>query len=201
MGGYGSGQHQRYRAKPSTDDGYRLDVRWLARNGYIVPPDVMRASVISWSIRGTVVADAFIEHDGDADTLTVKFYTGQGTGRRVLDVDRTECTYGGYRPWLVCPGCRQRRAVVYVYAGWIACRRCHGMNYATTRMSVVDRLGYRADRLRARIDPTAERFGWPVPDRPSGMHRRTYHRLVDDLHATTLAAMAAIMGRVDRLER
>lgn len=193
MGGYGSGRYQGYSARPSTDDGHRIDIRWMARHCYLVPPDQVHTNVIAWTIRGRTVADVIVQHDGDADTLAIVNGSGGHQRRQVFAIERTACTYGGDRPWLVCI-CGQRRAVVFLYRGWVACRRCHGMNYATTRMSVADRLGHRADRLRARLDPTAERYGWPVPDRPRGMHLMTYWRIADELRDTTLEAMAAIVG-------
>lgn len=192
MGGYGSGRRLYCGAKPSTDDGYRLDVRWLARHGYLAPADQVRTSVVAWHVRGRTVADVITQHDGDADTLAIVH--GADLRRQVFRIERTPCTYGGDRPWLVCHGCGHRRAVLYLYAGWIACRRCQRMNYATTRMSVVDRLGHRADRLRRRLDPNAERAGWPVPDRPRGMHWTTYLRIALELDRTTAEAMLAITG-------
>lgn len=40
---------------------------------------------------------------------------------------------GGYKYWFICPACNTRVAKLYVQEPLIACRRCHGLRYRSSR--------------------------------------------------------------------
>ena len=66
--------------------------------------------------------------DSASVRLTVVFDSGV---KVVLLLSATPCRFGGQRWWLVCPGCRSKRA--YLFHGgeaWV-CRACGGWRYAT----------------------------------------------------------------------
>jgi len=99
-------------------------------------------------------------------------------------LDATPCHYGGARTWFRCPHCQTRRAVLFLVDGVFACRACDDLAYASTRE---DETGA-CDR---RIQWIAKRLGsdgngcrgsyWTMPDKPKGMHWRTYDRLASEL--------------------
>jgi len=50
-------------------------------------------------------------------------------------VVRTACHYGGWRYWLVCPGCQRRCGALYNQSDpeWYVCRKCHDLTYASSQ--------------------------------------------------------------------
>jgi hypothetical protein len=93
--------------------------------------------------------------------------------------------FGGVRWWWLCPRCCRRRATLYQLGGspW-ACRCCLPLTYASRRE-------YEWHRAERRLRTLAVRLGIPpdaahewdspeCPDKPNGMHWRTYERLADE---------------------
>lgn len=66
------------------------------------------------------------------DKILINFF-----GRRVFEVSltTTQQGHGGLRRWFSCPDCGRRCAVVYLRGGILACRKCHGLVYASQRES------------------------------------------------------------------
>jgi hypothetical protein len=96
-------------------------------------------------------------------------------------VSWTKVHLGGARPWLLCPYCQKRVAKLYSGLGGYFCRACIGNPpYATQLLSAGGRSHYRACKLRLRLDGEAQ-LSTPFPERPRGMHRRTYRRLKSQL--------------------
>jgi hypothetical protein len=58
----------------------------------------------------------------------------------------------------------------------LACRRCLDLWYASQRRGAKSRSYLQALKLRLRLNGIASPTA-PIPDRPKGMHRRTYDRL------------------------
>ena len=60
---------------------------------------------------------------------------------QAFHVARTACNYGGWRYWLVCPGCQRRYGVLYNQSDpdWYACRKCHDLTYASSQDAQADR--------------------------------------------------------------
>jgi hypothetical protein len=94
-----------------------------------------------------------------------------------IRVSWTKVYLGGERPWMHCPHCERRVARLHRGLGGYFCRECIGMPaYASQRLSAQGRAHYRACKLRLRLDGEAQ-LSKPFPQRPRGMHRRTYQRL------------------------
>ena len=94
-----------------------------------------------------------------------------------IRVSWTRCNYGGARPWLHCPYCQRRAAIlVRALAGYF-CRNCAGNPvYACQGKSTQSRRHFEACKLRLRLGGIAS-LSAPFPKRPRGMHRNTYTRL------------------------
>jgi hypothetical protein len=96
---------------------------------------------------------------------------------QIIRISWTRCHYGGFRPWLHCPYCDGRAAKLLRGLAGYGCRRCVGNPvYATQRKSTDSRRHFQACKLRLRLGGVASLTA-PFPERPSGMHRRTYLRL------------------------
>ncbi len=129
MGGRGSGRFGPRGGRATTADAIRLTVGGLL---YASPP--MR------NIGVLYLPD---------ERLRISFF-----GQRLFDVHfiTTSHRHGGRRRWFVCPDCGTRRAVLYLYAGKLICRQCHGLIYASQRESHASRKLRKALRHEWRLD-------------------------------------------------
>src|SRR6476620_2061526 len=105
-------------------------------------------------------------------------YTRQNGQRVTAEIyfDSTPTRFGDNRLWFVCPSCRQRCRVLF--GTWrIACRRCHRLRYGSQAKTRSDRAIRAMSKIAKRLDPEAASND--LPERPKGMHRSTYERLVE----------------------
>ncbi len=132
-------------SKRLAEDSNALDIRWLARTGYIpaVEGDI-ESGPVYWTRdreRGG--------KSGNAGTIYVRGYysrlvltyawTPEGGPKRdieqVISLARTAMPHGGTRLWALCPYCQRRAAVLYRGAQGgeprFCCRRCAGVCYAS----------------------------------------------------------------------
>lgn len=202
MGGYGSGRRC---GRETTDDYRRLDVRELHRAGVLTSG--WRGGWC-WYQRGEKRAEISIEV---FELSMVLRYSATSGGERkdhdyAVGLTWTGCNYGGRRPWLSCPCCGRRVAILYGGAVF-ACRHCRGLAYRVQRESDADRAIRQADAIRDRLRWAA---GILNPDgwKPRGMHWRTFWRLKaehDRLKGVGLGAWARQLGitegRLDKLRR
>jgi hypothetical protein len=119
-----------------------------------------------------------------------------------VPLDWTACTFGGARPWFLCPanGCGHRVAKLYLGgSGIFACRRCYRLVYDCQRESDDDRATRRAETIRKRL-------GWQpgilnLPGRrPKGMHRCAFERLKARHDAFVNASVAGMAKRLRPME-
>jgi len=111
-------------------------------------------------------------------TLAIEYVLEGGARREVVPLTPTPCNYGGARWWASCPNCNRRVAVLWG-APWL-CRACHGLAYRSSQRSKGNRALDRGWDLRERFGPEDEDDCGELfdpPERPKGMHRRTYERL------------------------
>lgn len=190
MGGYGSGK--RWSSHLTTDDYRQIDIRWLSRQRGFASG---RSGSVTWSRRGEQVASIGYEYATDSLTLVYRS-CGQGESewknqRYVVPLERQECPFGGSRLWFRCPvvSCRRRCAVLY--GGTIfACRVCHQLRYESQRQSASDRATNRAWALLKRLNADVYMCLFDsAPERPKGMHRRTFERLAREYERTRLIAL------------
>jgi hypothetical protein len=88
----------------------------------------------------------------------------------------TKCHFGGERCWFRCC-CGRRAAILYMRnAPVFACRHCCGLVFASQREIPRHRAIRRAQKLRMRLGGSAN-LAEPLPERPRGMHRRTFYKL------------------------
>jgi hypothetical protein len=111
----------------------------------------------------------------------------------------TACHFGGCRPWFLCPAdvgngqrCGRRVAKLYTRGYVFACRQCCGLAYASQSENPRYRAITRSQKLRMRLGGGPSLLD-PFPEKPRGMHRRTYGLLFNRI--------AAAQGRSIALER
>ena len=198
MGGYGSGRWGWRRTKGTTDPVLRLDLRYLARRG-LIAPGVVGSLLVAWSRGDQPAGDVLVRYVvGRPGKVVLEYRVRRHDGgawepvREPVALERTPCPFGGSRPWFLCPGCRNRRAVLYGADGRFRCSACHGLAYSSTREGPCERNRRRAAGLRRRLGYTPGAFS--VPSKPPGMHRRTYERIVAEIDGREQAALVAFLA-------
>jgi len=154
----------------------KLDVRKLARQGWLDGQERLSlGDVYLLQARG--------------DMVQVTRPASGGLREQTLPIVRTRCSFGGSRPWFLCPsrGCQRRAAILYNAGGRFACRRCHGLVYRTQHEHTDGRLLIKAERLWRRVGCD---FG-DEPQKPKGMYWRTFNRLVERGDAAYEASLQA----------
>ena len=139
-----------------TDDYCRLDIRVLARAGALNP-----GYRVTWKA-GQSEVDLLVGEGG---------LIAQG---RAIPIVRTRMHFGGSRPWMVCPGCKKRRAVLYI--GPYICQPCARLTYASLKERDSDRARRRAQKIRARLQWSSDVMD-TEGSKPKWMRWPTYHRL------------------------
>ena len=108
-------------------------------------------------------------HD-DPARVRIESRWGEPCGEVLLAVQ--DCHYGGVRPWFLCPGCGKQRLVLAVHDGRALCRRCHGLQYSSTRLRTWERHAEERERLEA----------W-LADPPKGTWRSRYEKVLERYYA------------------
>lgn len=194
MGGFGSGRKW---GKQTTDEMWRLDVRCLARDGYLKPGKTFQWQ---WRNNGETIASIDLTVEIDQVWLQYKLRERGGEWEDMcfpVSLEMTPCHMGGERVWWRCPtvGCGRRVAVLYG-GRMYACRRCLRLAYRCQREVEYDRAARRADTLR-------DKLGWSAGIlsgsgmKPKGMHWSTFERLCSehDVHVNrSLGGVARRFG-------
>ena len=104
-------------------------------------------------------------------------FGGEQVDPYLIWVEFTQPNFGGQRPWWVCPACDRRVRILYGSKTW-QCRHCLNLTYATRQESRRDAPVRKMRAIRRRLGDTSG-IGAPFPERPKGMHLRTYRRFLE----------------------
>lgn len=189
LGGIGSGNTYQPRKKRTTDECNSVDVRTLYRKGHLKPGH--RFS-LSWSRgereTGSIGGVVHGDQTRNRPSQVVLIYRHRVNGdewentREQVEITWTACNFGGERPWFVCPSvvngvsCGRKVAVLYGLERYFLCRHCYDLNYESQRKDSSHRALHRAQQIRRRLGGSAN-MTLPFPERPKGMHHKTYIRL------------------------
>jgi hypothetical protein len=158
--------HPRSTVERLASDHDYIDVRMLHRRGALTDSWVTFAPMLGWRGIGKIHASQYlvlVEWCDQVDPQTIS-------------VSWTRLHFGGGRPWLHCP-CGRR--VVRLLKGRVCyqCRQCLGNPpYASQCKSTQGRWHFEACKIRLRLNGVAS-LAEPFPERPRGMHKKTYDRL------------------------
>src|SRR5215204_5359723 len=207
MGGQGSGNWYRFDKKTTTDECHSVDVRYLHREGLLKPGHWFslrwsRADRETGSIRATVIGHGKPERV----ILTYRYRSGaSGEWEHVQEpvlLSWTACTFGGEKPWFVCPGagCGRRVALLYGPGRYFLCRPCYDLVYENQRENEMYRALRRAQAIRERLGGSANMME-PFPERPMGMHHETYWRLREEHDEAEMEQLAGMREWLDKFEK
>lgn len=152
-----------------TTSALRLDVRALARDRALIPGS---SGIVRWP------NGASISFMTAADQITVSYqWTRANQSEPItcqIDLERTECHFGGCRPWFLCPDCGARGAVVYVRR-LPSCRTCSRLVYPSQAEDFTARSWRRTQKINRRLG-LADDSWWKI-QRPKGMRQATFDKL------------------------
>jgi hypothetical protein len=206
LGGAGSGSWYRFDKKTTTDECHSVDVRYLHRKGLLKPGSWFslrwsRAGRETGSIRGVVSGDSRPEQ------VMLLYRHRRGPSGEWEDVSEpvsltwTAWNFGGERPWFICPGagCGRRVAFLYGPGRYFLCRHCYDLSYQSQRDNKMYRALHRAQDIRRRLGGSANMMK-PFPEKPRGMHWRTYERLWWEHHEAETEQLMGMREWLDKLE-
>jgi hypothetical protein len=193
MGGSGSGNWYRFDSKALVEGCLSIDIRQMSRSGCLEP-----WQRYSWKWQNG--CDITIGTQPDAIEL---FYSISYNGKPHEDVNYkvplswTSCSYGGKRPWFICPGksCGRRVAKLYLAGRYFLCRHCHDLVYSSQRQAKEFRLMDKAQKIYRRlgVDSHNDLF---LESKPKGMHQTTYNDLIEKAQGLESEALQAMNMRL-----
>ena len=171
MGGFGSGRSGR-KAKSNMLCGF--SVTQCRQDGILIPG---KRSAIRWSFWGE--AAGAVTTLATETALVVSYalpdaILGLLPHKHCIRFLFSECNYGGRRMWFECPNCRRRVGKLFVREERVICLDCGSLTYNT-------RCKGKGDRAISAMHAIERRLGAApsgrLPERPKGMHWRTYEGL------------------------
>ena len=200
MGGRGSGRTGGFGALiDKTDDYHSVDLAWMRRQGCLAHGS---SGALTWS-RGET-ATGSIRYRVELDGLRLLYRTRRPDADwqaidELVPFAYSRSNYRGRRNWFECPTCRRRCRILYG-GSYFRCRRCHSLKYDTQYSSPFSSGASRVLRIRQRLGDKGS-IDDPFPEKPKGMHWKTYERLqveADHLQGRWAAGLMKHLGLFDR---
>ncbi len=196
-----------YGGGPTCEGCQSIDVRRWHREQRLHPGQYFSSS---WTRGGEPCGRINVRTEADAVVLLYRTRThGQAEWKDVeqrVPITWTACHLGGRRPWFICSVysngryCGRRVAVLYAGGQLFACRRCYRLAYESQREGLNNRGLGRAQKIRMRLGGSANMLA-PFPDKPKGMHRRTYCKLRQAHNVAEGKTMMGLTRFLDRIQR
>ena len=201
-----------YRDKISTfslvEYTFDIDVRRWQRRGFLLPDTTF---LILWRTdeRGVCSLRVRVISENQVRLIYRVRMPGKRWQRKEQPVwvVRDNCRYGGRRPWLLCPACARRVAVLHLGGASplsFSCRRCARLKYECERSAARLRSLRKAEKLRRKLGGNGS-LSEPFPEKPRAMREERYSRikkLALSAEAEWLRRSAYLFHWVDReLER
>lgn len=180
MGGPGSGRRIRIGAKKLVENCIFLDIYSWKSKGFFYPGN---SFLQKWTL-GISDKSSIIVYVESANKIWLKYVVrscGEAVGKEIrypIWLDRTPCHRGGERLWSRCPtyGCGRRVARLYLCRQDYVCRHCGNLAYSSQNEDAGCRAVRRVQKIRKRLGGTSN-LTEPFPEKPKGMHWRTYERM------------------------
>lgn len=200
MGGLGSGNWYRWSTRPVVEDGLTLDLCRLIRHRNVVPGSWVSGS-LTWrlvdtrEVTASIGYEANLVHPDDA-WMRLHYRRNDEPEDYRVRLTTTQPNFGGLRWWFVCPAKRINTAKLYLPNGgdWFASRQAYRLAYRSQNHSKWDRQAERAHELRRRIGGPVG-FDQPFPDKPKGMHWKTYNRICEEIESLEYQSMSGAFKR------
>jgi hypothetical protein len=183
-----------------------IDVLDLRRRGYLQSAQCFS---LAWTCDGELMASIYVRTESHGVIL---HYSSVSHDESLNNVEQrvaivwTPCHFGGQRPFFLCSfdakGAQCGRQVSKLYGGGrlFACRHCYRLAYASQRETVSQRGRRKAQKIRMRLGGSPSRLN-EFPEKPRGMHWRTYHRWRRTHDAAEERSTTGLIRFVERLDR
>ncbi|ACT58324.1 hypothetical protein [Hirschia baltica] len=192
MGGLGSGNNNRWANK--TDELHKLDLAtfkkgWFAR---------YRSGAVTWT-RGDQKTGS-INYHLSPSSMRLSYAYGSGDNKQTID-ERFELAFtpqhfGNERMWIVCKSCQRRCRVLYG-AKLFRCRKCYELTYPSQYEFIRIPNLSTAETLKDKLGGEAG-FVYPFPNKPKGMHWKTYQRYERVYYEAEKRMNLALMSRMHK---
>ena len=184
-----------------------IDVRRWHREGRL---HASQYFAWSWTCGGEPSGSINVRSEHDAVVLVYRLRSyGDAEWQRVeqcVPISWTACHLGGRRPWFLCSVysggryCGRRVAKLYGVGKLFACRHCYGLAYESQHEAARHRGLGRAQKIRMRLGGSPSMMD-DFPNKPKGMHRRTYERLCRAYDIAEARSRSGLMQFVASLDR
>jgi hypothetical protein len=185
MGGCGSGNYYRCNTERTLDEYRNLDINRMMKMGAIRDGCVNSGNWL-WVDKKTGKKNSEIGYECNAldkaDSylrLSYKFTDTDHSVDYKIRLVRTYPRYGGVRFWFICPERGKRVAKLYLIPsdGRFVSRHVYKVYYASQMKGKLDRAIDKKWKLLDKVE------GKYFPQRPKGMHQKTFDRIVDKFTA------------------
>jgi len=183
-----------------------IDVLDWHRRGCLRSP---RRFSWAWAQDGERVASINVETERHRVTLRYRnrrYGEDWASVKQQFPVVWTPCRFGGERPWFTCSVyangtyCGRKVTKLYQAGRVFACRHCSRLTYASQQESAHERGLRKAQTIRMRLGGTANMLE-DFPEKPKGMHWRTYERLCRVHDAAQGRSIVGLTDFVKRLRK
>jgi len=183
-----------------------IDVLRWNKLGYLRSP---RWFSWAWTSDGERVASINVETQRHYVLLK---YRSRSYGEDWSDVEQrvaiawTPCRFGGEQPWFVCSVaangvyCGRRVTKLYGAGRLFACRHCYRLAYASQQESAHQHGLGKSQKIRMQLGGSPNMLE-EFPNKPKGMHWRTYERWRRIHDAAEERSNIGLMSFVERLSR
>jgi hypothetical protein len=191
-----------YGSRPTCEGCKSIDIRRWQREGRLRDGQCF---LCSWARCGEPSGSITVRTEPEAVVLMFRSRSWQGSEWKSVEqfvpITWTACHFGGRRAWFCCTGhsggqyCGRRVALLYGAGERFACRYCYGLAYASQQEPIRERGFIKARKIQKRLGGDGNVLE-AFPDKPKGMHWRTYGRLRSAHDAAAERLIGGLM-RVD----
>lgn len=149
---------------------HRVDIRFLKKQCYLA----CKNKTLSWTNNvGENTGSITIEvHD---EYMILRYSTASDTIKEKVTISKGPCNFGGFRRYLICPGCGKK--VVTLYGGEkFRCRHCYDFCYSSQLERAAFRLSRKARKLADKVAGDDKDY-WRLPVRQPHKLRKKHERL------------------------
>jgi hypothetical protein len=165
---------------PLVECAFGVDVRRWHRHKLLIPDTTF---CCMWRTDDRRLASLKVRVESDTKVRLIYRVRMPGKRWQHLETPVTvawdSCTYGGRRPWILCPHCARSVAVLYFGGArpcTFSCRPCAGLKYASQFNGARLRLMRKAEKIRQQLGGSGS-LQESFPDKPPTMQWRRYERL------------------------
>jgi hypothetical protein len=200
-----AGTMPRHRQRVCLQQGLKLDINLLARQGLIVPGSATGHHAIRWvNGDGEVIASGWLSADIRSDVEGL-LHIQIGELEQTITLVPLPRHLGGCQWFFLCPVMNCRASVLWLPPGARQFASRHAwpgqVAYSSQFMTPMDRVHLGKERIKRRLIGELDPEEWDLPPKPKWMRWKTYHRYVEQFEKYEAALDAAALSRASKLSR